>query len=141
MFQISLCVMVMVIMASISQALVTPFSLPCQNKRGNQRVKSVLFGEGTGGWGIGNSREMVPEEFSNRGERRAFEGYKLSNRGDFMQQVKKDVSSIVNDEMDELMGVAKIAGIQVKDPNTRLNKFGKDFQDDDDLDLSVPLDE
>ncbi|KAL7581587.1 hypothetical protein ACA910_022145 [Epithemia clementina (nom. ined.)] len=100
----------------------------------------LLYGEGTGGWGIGNSREMLPEEFRNRGERRAFEGYQLSSRGDFMRQVEQDASSIIDDELDELMGVAKIAGINVKDPNTRLNKFGKDLlDDDDDLDLSVPL--
>ena len=28
-----------------------------------------------GGWGIGPQRELTPEEFAKRGERRAFEGY------------------------------------------------------------------
>ena len=102
----------------------------------------VLYGEGTGGWGIGNSREMLPEEFRNRGDRRAFEGYQLSNRGDFMRQVERDASAMVDQELDELMGVAQIAGIRVKDPSTRLNKFGdQDLMDDDDLDLSVPLED
>lgn len=44
------------------------------------------------------------------------------------------------DELSELLGVANIAGINVKDPKERLNKFGKDIMmedDDDDLDLSV----
>ena len=43
-------------------------------------------------------------------------------------------------EMDELLGVAKIAGLNVKDPKSRLNKFEKDvFEvvDDDDLDVSI----
>jgi len=41
--------------------------------------------------------------------------------------------------MDELMGVAKMAGIKVKDPKERLNKFDQDLlvDEDDDLDLSV----
>ena len=40
------------------------------------------------------------------------------------------------------MFVAKIAGIDVKDPSTRLNKFEPDMlfdDDDDDLDVSVDL--
>lgn len=100
---------------------------------------TILHGEGTGGWGIGNSREISPEEFA-KGERRAFEGYKLSERNEFMQQVEKDARSMKEDELSELLGVANIAGINVKDPKERLNKFGKDIMmedDDDDLDLSV----
>eukprot|EP00522_Entomoneis_paludosa_P018218 CAMPEP_0172449734 /NCGR_PEP_ID=MMETSP1065-20121228/8359_1 /TAXON_ID=265537 /ORGANISM="Amphiprora paludosa, Strain CCMP125" /LENGTH=108 /DNA_ID=CAMNT_0013201461 /DNA_START=107 /DNA_END=433 /DNA_ORIENTATION=+ len=98
----------------------------------------VLHGEGTGGWGIGNSRDISPEEFA-KGERSAFEGYQLSERGDFMRQVEKDARSMKEDELAELLGVAGIAGISVKDPNTRLNKFGQEIlqDDDDDLDLSV----
>mmetsp|Transcript_8771 Transcript_8771/g.11644 ORF Transcript_8771/g.11644 Transcript_8771/m.11644 type:complete len:134 (-) Transcript_8771:219-620(-) len=98
----------------------------------------VLNGEGTGGWGIGNSREISPEEFS-KGERRAFDGYQLSERSDFMRQVEKDAKQLIDDEMSELLGVASIAGLKMKDPSTRLNKFGDDLidDDDDDLDLSV----
>jgi hypothetical protein len=41
--------------------------------------------------------------------------------------------------LEELLGVARIAGINFKDPSKRLNKFEKDLldNDDDDLDLSV----
>ena len=81
---------------------------------------------------------MVPEEFA-RGERKAFEGYKLQDRGAFMRQVKQDKDQMKNDEMDELLAVAQMAGINVKDPKERLNKFDDDlFEDeDDDLDLRV----
>jgi hypothetical protein len=94
----------------------------------------------TGGWGIGNSREMVPEEFA-RGDRSAFEGYKLRDKGEFMRQVRQDKENMQKSELEELLNVAKIAGIEVKDPSERLNKFDDDLFDDDDLDLSVPLDE
>jgi hypothetical protein len=40
-----------------------------------------------------------------------------------------------------VMGVAKIAGLRVKDPTERLNRFEADIfeddEDDEDLDLSV----
>mmetsp|Transcript_22750 Transcript_22750/g.63267 ORF Transcript_22750/g.63267 Transcript_22750/m.63267 type:complete len:132 (-) Transcript_22750:871-1266(-) len=117
-----------------TQAFVSPY-----NKNAAQKSLVVVHGEGTGGWGIGNSREISPEEFA-KGERRAFEGYQLSDRGDFMRQVEKDAQSMKEDELAELMGVAGIAGISVKDPSTRLNKFGKELMDEDiedDLDLSV----
>eukprot|EP00523_Entomoneis_sp_CCMP467_P006530 CAMPEP_0168727978 /NCGR_PEP_ID=MMETSP0724-20121128/5449_1 /TAXON_ID=265536 /ORGANISM="Amphiprora sp., Strain CCMP467" /LENGTH=121 /DNA_ID=CAMNT_0008774813 /DNA_START=118 /DNA_END=483 /DNA_ORIENTATION=+ len=117
-----------------TQAFVSPY-----NKNAAQESLVVVHGEGTGGWGIGNSREISPEEFA-KGERRAFEGYQLSDRGDFMRQVEKDAQSMKEDELAELMGVAGIAGISVKDPSTRLNKFGKELMDEDiedDLDLSV----
>lgn len=46
-------------------------------------------------------------------------------------------------EVDELMAVARMAGINVKDPKERLNKFGEDvFEDEnDDLDVSVQWEE
>jgi hypothetical protein len=94
-------------------------------------------GNGTGGWGIGGSREMVEEEFV-RGDRRYFDGYKMSEQGDFRRQIQQDKDALKKSELDELLGVAKIAGIKVKNPKERLNKFEKDaFPDDDDLDLSV----
>ena len=100
--------------------------------------------QATGGWGIGDSRDLVPEEFSKGGERRAFEGYQLQDRGAFMRKVKEDKDMMKKSEMDELMAVAKMAGIDVKDPSERLNKFGDDVfreEDDDDLDVSVQWEE
>jgi hypothetical protein len=122
--------------ASSSSSSSSPWS-----SRGAAPVgKWCLQADGTGGWGIGNSREMVPEEFS-KGDRRAFEGYKLRDRGEFMRQVRKDKDEMVKGEVDELLGVAKLAGLTVKDPSERLNKFGDDIllleADDDDLDVSV----
>ena len=94
----------------------------------------------TGGWGIGPQRELTPEEFSKGGDRRAFEGYQLRDRGEFMRQVARDKQDLERGELDELLAVARQAGIQVKDPNERLNKFALE-NDDDDLDLSVPLED
>lgn len=87
---------------------------------------------------------MVPEEFARGGDRRAFEGYELQDRGEFMRKVKEEKDMMRKSEMDELMAVAKIAGIEVKDPKSRLNKFGDDDlldDDDDDLDVSVQWEE
>lgn len=98
----------------------------------------------TGGWGIGPQRELTPEEFAKGGDRRAFEGYKLRDRGEFMRQVARDKDSLLKGEIDELLGVAASAGIRVKDPAERLNKFvGSEFDDDDDdaLDVSVQWDQ
>mmetsp|Transcript_11315 Transcript_11315/g.13672 ORF Transcript_11315/g.13672 Transcript_11315/m.13672 type:complete len:152 (+) Transcript_11315:86-541(+) len=92
----------------------------------------------TGGWGIGQSRELTDAEKA-KGERRAFDGYKMQDRGDFMRQVKQDRAKMFSDEKDELLAVAKMAGIDVKPSN----KFDDDLfgEDDDDLDLSVTWDE
>jgi hypothetical protein len=99
------------------------------------RPSTVLEGA-TGGWGIGQSRDMLPEEFAKRGDRKAFEGYKLTDRGEFMRQVRDAKDNMRNEEIDELLGVAKMAGIQMK--GQRLNKFEPDLvSDDEDLDLSV----
>lgn len=105
----------------------------------SSRPSTALFdGDGTGGWGIGSSRKMTPEEFA-RGDRRAFDGYQMRERGDFMRQLQDDQKDLRKSEMDELLGVASIAGIQVKNPKDRLDKFDADVFDDedDDLDLSV----
>lgn len=100
---------------------------------------TTLHAEGTGGWGLGNAREMVPEEFAKGGEKKAFEGYKMEERGQFMRRVREDAQDMRNSELDELLGVAKIAGIKVKDPSERLNKFDSDLmnEEEEDLDLSV----
>ena len=101
---------------------------------------TALFdGDGTGGWGIGGARELTPEEFA-RGDRRYFDGYQMSERSDFINQLKQEKEDLLKSELDELLGVAKIAGINVKDPKERLNKFSQDdFEDDADeeLDLSI----
>uniref|UniRef100_A0A7S3LA50 Uncharacterized protein n=1 Tax=Amphora coffeiformis TaxID=265554 RepID=A0A7S3LA50_9STRA len=138
--------------AFYAPAAFRPATTACEHSlKSNKRVAaSLLFtsetatmklnAEGTGGWGLGNSREMVPEEFAKRaGERKAFEGYSLTDRGQFMRKVRQDAQDMRSSELDELMGVAKIAGIKVKDPSERLNKFENDLLNDDeeDLDLSV----
>jgi hypothetical protein len=98
----------------------------------------VLHAEGTGGWGLGNSREMIPEEFAKKVDRRAFDGYKMTERGEFMRQVNADFENMQKEEMDELLGVAAMAGIRVKDPKERLDEFEPElFDDDEDLDLRV----
>mmetsp|Transcript_3218 Transcript_3218/g.4971 ORF Transcript_3218/g.4971 Transcript_3218/m.4971 type:complete len:88 (+) Transcript_3218:239-502(+) len=63
----------------------------------------------------------------------------MQDRGDFMRQVKQDRAKMFSDEKDELLAVAKMAGIDVKPSN----KFDDDLfgEDDDDLDLSVTWDE
>jgi len=54
-----------------------------------------------------------------------------------MKQIEEEKEALQNDAMSELLGVAKFAGLKLKDPNTRLNKFDAGFMDDDDdLDLS-----
>lgn len=107
---------------------------------GGYRPSTARPAEGTGGWGISNSRDMVPEEFAQRsGERKAFEAYQLSDRGEFMREVSAAKEKIKSDELQELLGVARMAGINVKNPAERLNKFEPDVFDDDEeeLDLSV----
>ena len=100
---------------------------------------TTLYNGASGGWGVGNSRDLTPEEFV-RGDRKAFEGYDLVERGDFMRQVQADKESMLKSEMNELLGVAKIAGIDVKDTSERLNKISNEdlfMDDEEDLDLRV----
>lgn len=105
----------------------------------SSRVKTTKLQQ-TGGWGIGPQRELTPEEFG-RGERRAFEGYNLRDRGEFMRQVARDKDDLVNSELDELLGVAVSAGIKVKDPSERLGKFDLGDDNEENLDVSVQWDE
>jgi hypothetical protein len=112
-----------------------------------------MYGEwrlyNTGGWGIGPQRELTPEEFAKRGSgsgsvRRPTTGYELRDRGEFMRQVSRDKASLQSDALEELLEVAAAAGIKVKDPKERLNKFSPEEtsnEDEDELDLSVPLDD
>jgi hypothetical protein len=99
----------------------------------------LFDGDGTGGWGIGGSRQMTPEEFV-KGDRRYFDGYKMSQQSDFISKIKEEKDALKRSELDELLGVAKIAGINVKNPKDRLNKFEDSAlldDDEDDIDLSV----
>eukprot|EP00544_Gedaniella_sp_CCMP2646_P009761 CAMPEP_0202494038 /NCGR_PEP_ID=MMETSP1361-20130828/10492_1 /ASSEMBLY_ACC=CAM_ASM_000849 /TAXON_ID=210615 /ORGANISM="Staurosira complex sp., Strain CCMP2646" /LENGTH=149 /DNA_ID=CAMNT_0049124433 /DNA_START=26 /DNA_END=475 /DNA_ORIENTATION=- len=97
-------------------------------------IQSTRLYSAVGGWGIGQSRELTDGEKA-KGERRAFDGYELRDRGDFLQSIKEERAQMQRDEMEELLGVARMAGIDVK-PSS---KFGDDLMDDDeDLDLSVP---
>jgi hypothetical protein len=97
-------------------------------------MQSTRLYSAVGGWGIGQSRELTDGEKA-KGERRAFDGYELRDRGDFLQSIKEERAQMQRDEMEELLGVARMAGIDVK-PSS---KFGDDLMDDDeDLDLSVP---
>lgn len=86
----------------------------------------------------GSSRELKPEEFA-RSDRAHFDGYKMSEQGDFRRQLADDQKALRKQELEELMGVAAIAGISVKNPKDRLNKFeDAAFPDDDEeLDLSI----
>jgi hypothetical protein len=95
----------------------------------------------TGGWGIGQSREISDAEFA-RGERRAFDGFQITEQGEFMRQVNRERKEMVKEEKNELLEVARMAGIKVKDPATRLNKYSSDVfaEDDEDLDLRVTWD-
>ena len=62
----------------------------------------------------------------------------MSAQGDFNRQLAEDKESLKKAELAELLGVAKIAGIDVKNPSERLNRFEDSFlPDDDELDLSV----
>jgi hypothetical protein len=98
----------------------------------------------TGGWGIGPQRELTPEEFATGGQlqnKKYFEGYQIRNRGEFMRQVAMDKEEMIRGELDELLGVAASAGLKVKNPKERLNKFDPsiiiDDEDDETLDVSV----
>jgi hypothetical protein len=103
---------------------------------------AVLYN--TGGWGIGPQRELTPEEFATGGQlqnKKYFEGYQIRNRGEFMRQVALDKEEMIRGELDELLGVAASAGLKVKNPKERLNKFDPSIINDDDddeaLDVSV----
>jgi len=100
----------------------------------------ILFdGDGTGGWGIGGQRKITEEEFV-RGDRRYFDGYKMNEPGDFLVQIEQEKEDLDKAAMNELLGVANFAGLTMKDPSKRLNKFDDTMlldDDDDELDLSV----
>lgn len=91
----------------------------------------------TGGWGIGPQRDLTDAEFL-RGDRRAFSGYEL--QPDFGRRVEAESKALRDAEMEELMGVAAAAGINInKEP--KLNKFSKEDLLEDDLDVSIDWDD
>ena len=107
------------------------------NQKSKPSTTAIFDGNGTGGWGIGGQRQITPEEYA-KGDRRYFDGYKMNEQGDFMMQIENEKQALETDAMSEFMGVAKFAGLNVKDPSSRLNKFDAGLMDDDDdLDLSV----
>jgi hypothetical protein len=113
----------------------------CRFQNDEDAVVSTTTRLYTGGWGIGPSRDLMPEEFG-RGERRAFEGYQLQGRGDFMRQIQADKDQIAKSELEELLGVARTAGIRVQDPAERISNFRLEDDDEvEDLDVSVQWDE
>jgi hypothetical protein len=98
--------------------------------------------DATGGWGIGASREISPNEYAKGSDRRPTKGYEITERGEFMRKVKQDREEMKKGELDELLGVARMAGIDVKDPTTKLNKLEEEFLDEEeDLDLRVTWEE
>lgn len=96
-------------------------------------IQTSLY-SAVGGWGIGQSRELTDGEKA-KGERRAFDGYQLRERGDFLQSIQEERAQMQRDEIDELLGVAAMAGIDVK-PTT---KFEDDLLDEDEEDLDVSV--
>jgi hypothetical protein len=120
-------------------ACVSAFVVVSSSQTVRSETTRLFDGDGTGGWGIGGQRELTPEEFA-RSDRAYFDGYKMNTAGDFLRSIQDDKQSFKQLEMDELLGVAKIAGINMKDPSSRMNKFDDEFlvdDDDDELDLSV----
>mmetsp|Transcript_88 Transcript_88/g.234 ORF Transcript_88/g.234 Transcript_88/m.234 type:complete len:133 (-) Transcript_88:1948-2346(-) len=130
----SIAALLLILLPEASQAFCTSTRATPSNSRAS--TTAIFDGNGTGGWGIGGQRQITPEEYA-RGDRRYFDGYKMNEQGDFMKQIEEEKEALQNDAMSELLGVAKFAGLKLKDPNTRLNKFDAGFMDDDDdLDLS-----
>ena len=91
-------------------AIIIPLALPLLStsfvvdSQATARPGTMLFdGDGTGGWGIGSSRELTPEEFA-RSDRQYFDGYQMSEQGDFRQQIAEDKKAMRKAELEELLG-------------------------------------
>ena len=91
-------------------AIIVPLALPLLSTsfvidtQATARPGTMLFdGDGTGGWGIGSSRELTPEEFA-RSDRQYFDGYQMSEQGDFRQQIAEDKKAMRKAELEELLG-------------------------------------
>ena len=95
-----------------------------------------------GGWGIGPSKDIQEEEFANSGGNiRGFDAYEMENQGQFMRRVQQDRKGLKQKRGDELLEIARMAGIMDKkkeEKKDRLDKFdADDFSDEDDLDVRV----
>jgi len=95
-----------------------------------------------GGWGIGPSKEIQDEEFANRGNTRGYDKYELQNQGQFMRRVREERSGLKKKKANELLEIAKMAGImdkkKLEERGDRLDKFEtEDMSDDEDLDVRV----
>ncbi|MGK3734223.1 MAG: hypothetical protein ACI8RD_004163 [Bacillariaceae sp.] len=128
----------LIALISLLSGVVHSFCSSSTSTSSSRPSTAIFDGDGTGGWGIGGQRTITPEEFA-KGDRRYFESYKMSEQSDFMIQIDQDKEDMEKSQLEELLGVAKIAGLSVKDPKGRLNKFDLDIlqDDDDDLDLTV----
>lgn len=141
------------------------------------RKSHVVLRGTVGGWGIGPSKEMKDEEFSNVSKRRTRKrrdlsssedaavygriemdkSYELEDSVSFAEKVKKEKQDLRQAQMNDLMKVAKIAGIgkmkqnkvnveddvtDVFEQKNRLGKFDPDLRvQDDNLDVRVSWDE
>mmetsp|Transcript_20740 Transcript_20740/g.49023 ORF Transcript_20740/g.49023 Transcript_20740/m.49023 type:complete len:159 (-) Transcript_20740:59-535(-) len=107
-----------------------------------------------GGWGIpgAGGTSFRDEEFAdNRGRvsrqgRRGYDAYELENRGAFMKRVREEQKGMKQKKKDELLSIAKMAGIKTKKKEGLYGKFdADDFEDEDlledDLDLRVTGDD
>ena len=102
-----------------------------------------------GGWGIpgaGGTSFNDAEFADNRGRtsrtgRRGYDAYELENRGQFMKRVREEQQGIKQRKKDELMNIARMAGIKTKKKEGLYGKFDasdfEDLDDDDDIDLRV----
>jgi hypothetical protein len=98
----------------------------------------------TGGWGIGPQRELTEAEFLKRGgDRGVFSGYELQS--DFGRNIEAAASELRSQEMEELLGVAAMAGIDFdRDRRGLLDRFADDDEDlrlSEDIDVSVDWDD
>mmetsp|Transcript_10812 Transcript_10812/g.21978 ORF Transcript_10812/g.21978 Transcript_10812/m.21978 type:complete len:130 (+) Transcript_10812:1966-2355(+) len=110
------------------------------------KTKRMSCIERTGGWGIpgaGGTSFNDAEFADNRGPksrkgRRGYDAYELENRGAFMKRVREEQKGIKQRKKDELMNIAKMAGIKTKKKEGLYGKFDAgDFDDDDDDDLDL----
>ena len=82
---------------------------------------------------------------ASRQGRRGYDAYELENRGAFMKRVREEQKGMKQKKKDELLSIAKMAGIKTKKKEGLYGKFDADDFDDedfeDDLDLRVTGDD
>ena len=88
------CVFVMLISleVALSFGVVSLKQSSLSSSSSSDRLKTTrLFdGDGTGGWGIGGSRELTPEEFAKGRDRSYFDGYQMNSQSDFRTQLQEE---------------------------------------------------